>query len=75
MTIKRRLILGLGGISVLLIALGGAATWTVLALKTQIAKEIAEDKLLLGLANDGRAVPRPRVRRAAGSRRFAAAWR
>ena len=36
----------------LLIALGGAATWTVLALKTQIAKEIAEDKLLLGLAND-----------------------
>jgi len=52
MTIKRRLILGLGGISVLLIAVGCAATWTVLALKTQITEEIAKNRLVLGLAED-----------------------
>jgi methyl-accepting chemotaxis protein len=52
MTIKKRLVLGLGGISFLVLALGSAAAWTVVALKVQITKEIAEDKLLLGLANE-----------------------
>jgi methyl-accepting chemotaxis protein len=36
----------------LLIALGGAATWTVLGLKTQITVEIAKNKTVLGLASD-----------------------
>jgi methyl-accepting chemotaxis protein len=51
-TIKNRLVLGIGGISVLLLALGSVATWTVLALKTQITEEIAKNKLVLGLAED-----------------------
>jgi methyl-accepting chemotaxis protein len=52
MTIKRRLIFGLGGISALLIALGSVATWTIVAIKTQITEEIAKNKVALGLAED-----------------------